>query len=197
MVFSLDGVFVDTQNILLKTFTSYAKKKFPNKSFDPNNCKDYNLIQLFEEIKFEEFFQIKYPKLEMQKSLERESENEELRKHIRKINNEICENLTPLKIYSENIEQLKKLKDEGAKLSLYSQLDASVTLAVLKELRISSFFDIIFSRNDILELPPKDDVLKNISLFFGCALSELKIISKNELIIEMAKGHNLEIKPSI
>ena len=186
LVFGLEGIFIDTQNILLQTFKDYMGKKFPLKKIEVDHCSGHSLIQLFEEIKFEEFFLKKYPKLQMQKSLNRESENVELRRHIRTINYKICEEVQSFKTNCENIEKLKLLKEEGKRLAMYSSLDAIVTFTIIKQLKISDYFEIILSRNDIEKLPPDPECINHLSMFFGCKVDDISIISSNCLLQEMA-----------
>ncbi|MFT6632636.1 MAG: beta-phosphoglucomutase-like phosphatase (HAD superfamily) [Bacteriovoracaceae bacterium] len=186
IVFGLEGIFIDTQNILLKTFKDYMEKKFPINKIEVEHCAGHSLIQLFEEIKFEEFFLKKYPKLQMQKSLNRESENVELRRHIRNINYKICEELQTFKVNFDNISKLKILKSEGKRLALYSSLDAIVTFTIVKHLKISDYFEIILTRNDVEKLPPDPECINHLSLFFGCKVNDISIISSNPLLSEMA-----------
>jgi beta-phosphoglucomutase-like phosphatase (HAD superfamily) len=186
IVFGLEGIFIDTHNILLKTFKDYMGKKFPIKKIEVDHCPGHSLIQLFEEIKFEEFFLKKYPKLQMQKSLNRESENVELRRHIRNINYKICEEIQTFKVNLDNIAKLKLLKAEGKRLALYSSLDAIVTFTIVKHLKISDCFEIILTRNDVEKLPPDPECINHLSLFFGCKVNDISIISSNVLLSEMA-----------
>lgn len=180
IVIGLDGVLVDTNNILLNSFNEYAKNKFPNFKINLNNSENDNILQLIERA---DVFKAKSIEKSAYKQMEIESSR--LRKHIKAINKILIQKL------SEEFEMVSAQSllniDNLFKIAITSNLDAEPTFEIIKRLGISDRVSIIFSRNDIDNLPPATEMYENIFNFFECDANEVMIFERNANFIKAAK----------
>lgn len=177
IIIGLDGVLVDTNNILLNSFNEYSKNKFPDFKINSNNSENDNILQLIER---EDIFKSKY----IEKSDYKQIEIENSKKHIKAINKILIQKLPEI-FQTVNSDSVLNISNQF-KIAITSNLDARPTFEIIKRLGISDRVSIVFSRNDIADLPPAIEIYENIFNFFECNANEVIIFEKNTNFLEAA-----------
>lgn len=142
----LDGTLINSENIFFEAFKDTIKEMFNiNISFD--EYKENELIKncnLINNLKTQE----KIPKDVSEKDIMNKVYNNYLDKFKKLINDD--------DVYL-NFELLKKVKEKGVKVALVSTSKKEFIDLILKKLRLDDFFDIIISREDVINLKPDSE----------------------------------------
>lgn len=161
IIFDLDGVLVDAKNIHYETF---------NRALGSNYFIDWDEhLSIYDGLKTNQ----KLEMLTLKKGLPREN-HENIWKDKQKYTLQSLNNLIPSITLQET---LKKLSNEGYKISCGSNSIRKTVLTVLSKLGIIEYFDLIISNEDVKNSKPHPEIYWKI-------ISMMSVLPEETLIIE-------------
>ncbi|MAX66394.1 MAG: HAD hydrolase-like protein [Bacteriovoracaceae bacterium] len=180
VLFDLESI-VATNNIVQDSFVEVFKESF-NISPRLSGYRYSGFNQLFEESKFDTYILnrniISSDKIQVQKKIKTEKQ-----KFRDKVNLKIDAKLETFSVLDHTMAIIKSLQAQSFSLGLYSHLDGHLTFKLIKKLSLSSYFNIIYSRSDLVSPPPDDEVLQMFRAFFDDK-GEVKIYRSSHYLLE-------------
>jgi pyrophosphatase PpaX len=171
-VFDVDGTLIDTREFIVSAF-EYTLAKF---GFSVPPAKDIMKI-------IGKPLEIDY------QILTGLSDTTELCKVHRAFQNE---NQNLVKLFANVEDTLKKLKEQGIKISTLTTRSKITSLISLKNVGIDKYIDLILSIEDVAHPKPAPDGILKSGEFFKIPLSEIFMIGDRDVDVQAGKNANVK-----
>lgn len=165
VLFDLDGTLLNTNDLIIKSFTDTFKHYYPDREFT-----------------YQEIIDCIGPTLEqtaMKYYPQNISEMVGMYRHHYVLNHDEL-----IKIYPGIEEMLKALKDLGLKLAIVTSKKRDMTLKAMEHTNVLDYFDLIISSDEVTQPKPHQEPIE-------LALKELNLL-KDEVIMVGDNSHDIE-----
>jgi len=163
LVFDVDGTLVDTDDVVIKTWQELLVKLNYNLNEYSNE-----FLRGFSGPPLDDSLKKMFPNLELEYT------------------KKLYENITrkyydsDIHIFANSKEVIDRLKSEGYKLAIFTSKNKEMTLYTLKISGFANYFDLIISRDDVINPKPNIEGLLKIRDFFNINLDDILYIGDSK-----------------